>query len=194
MHAFYINLERRTDRREDIERELSDKGITFERFPAIDYPSQGHIGCSLSHIAVLRLARERNYDSVMIFEDDFEFLVSKEEWEQLVKRIPTSYDVIMMSYNSYGSENHDETFDRALNVQTTSGYIVHSRFYETLINRWQEGVNKFIEHPQEPGNYCCDQYWKPLQAVSEWYIYKNRIGRQRVGFSDIEKMVVFYGV
>jgi glycosyl transferase family 25 len=194
MHAFYINLDRRTDRRTEIEKELSDKGIDFERFPAIEFPYQGHIGCSLSHLTVLKIARERKYESVMVFEDDFEFLVSKEEWDQLIARLPKSYDVVMLGYNVMESLPYDDTFDQAVSVQTTSGFIVHSKFYETLINRWQEGVNRFVERPQEEWNYCCDQYWKALQPVSEWYVYKTRIGRQRAGFSDLAKNFVDYGV
>jgi glycosyl transferase family 25 len=194
MHAFYINLERRTDRREQIEKELSDKGIALERFPAIEISQQGHIGCSLSHLTVLKIARERKYESVMIFEDDFEFLVTKEEWDQLIQRLPASYDVVMFGYNIMESLPYNETFDQAVNVQTASGYIVHSKFYDTLINRWQEGVTKFLYQPREESTYCCDQYWKALQPISEWYVYKTRIGRQRGGFSDTEKKMTYYGV
>jgi glycosyl transferase family 25 len=194
MHAFYINLERRTDRREQIEKELSDKGIDFERFPAIEFPQQGHIGCSLSHLTLLKIARERKYEAVMMFEDDFEFLVTKEEWDQLIQRLPASYDVVMLGYNIMESLPYNETFDQAVNVQTTSGFIVHSKFFNTLIDRWQEGVTKFVDHPWEESTYCCDQYWKALQPISEWYVYKTRIGRQRGGYSDLEKKFTYYGV
>ena len=34
-HIFYINLERRTDKREEVERELHDFGLVGERFDAI---------------------------------------------------------------------------------------------------------------------------------------------------------------
>lgn len=194
MRAFYINLEHRTDRREQIEKELSDKDIEFERFPAIEFPQQGHIGCSLSHLTVLKIARERKYESVMVFEDDFEFLVSKEEWDRLIKCLPASYDVVMLSYNTLSSSSYDETFDKAINVQTASGFIIHSKFYNSLIDRWQEGVTQFVDNPKEESKYCCDQYWKALQPISEWYTYKVRIGRQRGGFSDTEKKMTYYGV
>jgi glycosyl transferase family 25 len=193
MHAFYINLDRRIDRRQQIEKELGDKGIDFERFPAIEFPYQGHIGCSLSHLAVLRIARERKYESVMIFEDDFGFLVSKEEWDNLIQLLPKSYDVVMLAYNVFDLLPFDDNFNQAVEIQTASGYIVHSKFYDTLINRWQEGLEKFVHYPKEEWNYCCDQYWKPLQAVSEWYLYKIRIGRQLPGFSDLANGDVDYG-
>ena len=184
MHAFYINLDRRTDRRAEVEQEFADKGLVVERFPAVEY-DPGAIGCNLSHIEVLKLAKARGYESVMIFEDDFQFLVDKQTWDQLIARLPTSYDVVMLSYNLVASAGHDDTFDRVLEVQTTSGFIVHSRFYDKLLTRWEEGARLFIESPHLEWVYLLDQYWKPLQPDAEWYAYKTRIGKQRDGFSDL---------
>ena len=184
MHAFYINLDHRTDRRAEVEKEFEEKGLTVERFPATQY-SPGAIGCNLSHIGVLNLAKERGYESVMIFEDDFQFLVSKSEWDDLIAKLPTSYDVVMISYNLVASTPHDDTFNRVREVQTTSGYIVHSRFYDRLIARWEEGARLFMQNPTMDWVYILDQYWKPLQPDAEWFAYKVRIGKQRHSFSDI---------
>jgi len=191
MHSFYINLDRRTDRRELVVEEFKRIGLEVERFPAIEY-TPGTIGCNLSHIEVLKLAKARGYESVMIFEDDFEFLVSKEEWNQQISRLPTSYDVVMLSYNLLQSTPHDETFVRVQEVQTTSGYIVQSRFYDTLITRWEEGTRLFKENPEVHWIYILDQYWKALQPSAEWYAFKQRIGQQRAGFSDLAGEFVEY--
>jgi len=193
MHAFYINLERRTDRRELIEKELADKGLDVERFKALEH-SQPAIGCTMSHLAVIKLARERKYDCVVVFEDDFEFLVTTEEWNRLITCLPASYDVVMMSYYTQKSEPHDDIFDRVHDAQTTSGYIVHSKFYDTLIARWDEGLRLFLEHPHVHWLYILDQYWKALQPVSEWYQFKNRLGRQRAGFNDLSNSFSDYGI
>jgi glycosyl transferase family 25 len=183
MRAFYINLDHRADRRAEIEKELTEKGIEFERFAAFK-TSPGSIGCSLSHIAVLKLARERGYESVMIFEDDFMFLVSKEEWDQLISRLPPSYDVVKLSYNLLQCSHHDDTFNRIQDVQASSGYIVHSRFYDTLIANAEEATRLLSETGMH-WLYAYDQQWKKLQPNNEWYAYKTRIGKQRDGFSDI---------
>jgi hypothetical protein len=189
MHAFYINLDRRTDRRAEAEQEFAEKGLIVERFPAVEY-TPGAIGCNLSHIEVLKIAKSRGYESVMIFEDDFQFLVSKEEWDLLIARLPASYDVVMVSYNMVRADPHDDTFDRVREAQTTSGYIVHSRFYDTLLARWEEGAKLFISHPHLDWVYILDQYWKKLQPESEWFAYKVRIGKQRPGFSDLRNAFV----
>ena len=80
-HIFYINLEHRTDRRAEIESELDAYGLKYERFNAFYTPPDGFIGCAQSHLAVLKLARERGYKNILIVEDDFKFVVSKEEFE-----------------------------------------------------------------------------------------------------------------
>jgi glycosyl transferase family 25 len=192
MHTFYINLDRRTDRRAEIESELASKGIVAERFPAIEFKPPA-IGCTLSHISVLTLARDRCYESVMIFEDDFQFLVDKPEWDDLIAKLPPSYDVVMLSYNIERSTPHDDTFLRTQSVHTASGYIVHSRFYETLITRLYDGAQLFIQSPHLDWLYINDQYWKALQPDAEWFAYKVRIGQQRPGFSDLSQRYVDYG-
>jgi glycosyl transferase family 25 len=52
----YINLDRRTDRRQQLEDELqrlSIPGAKIERFAAVEHV-EGLIGCGLSHLAVIR--------------------------------------------------------------------------------------------------------------------------------------------
>jgi glycosyl transferase family 25 len=190
--AFYINLDRRTDRRAMVEKEFADKGLNVERFKAIEHAYPG-IGCTLSHVAVLKLARERGYESVMIFEDDFTFLVSKEEWDELYAELPDPYDVVMICKGIARAGIHfNETFDRVQEVQQAAGYIVHSRFYDRLISRLEEGSQKFIENPHLHWIYINDQYWKALQPVSEWFSFKKNIGRQQSGFSDLANTIVDY--
>ena len=186
--AFYINLDRRTDRRAEIEKELANQGIVAERFPAIEH-SIGIIGCGLSHIAVLKLARDRGYQSAMIFEDDFMFIDTDDTWKT---KVPNSYDIVMLAYGEdIPSLPHDETFNRVRAVRSTSGYIVHSRFYDTLIAHWEEGVQLLTETGMH-WVYALDKYWHSLHASCEWYLFKKRIGRQRPGYSDLANSFVNY--
>lgn len=79
----YINLNRRTDRREEIEQELNSMGLMEKsiRFEAIDRPGKGIVGCTYSHLGCLKYAREQNWKNVLILEDDFTFIVDKETFE-----------------------------------------------------------------------------------------------------------------
>lgn len=102
-HIFYINLDKRKDRREHIEKVLTEYNLSSitERYVAIETAYSGIVGCSQSHLNVLKLARERGYKNVLVLEDDFEFLVTKEELnvkiEYLFKNYP-DFDVCMLSH------------------------------------------------------------------------------------------------
>jgi glycosyl transferase family 25 len=192
-HTLYINLDHRTDRREELEAELAKAGIThYERFPAIR-SNPGIIGCGLSHLAVLKLARSRGYRNVLIFEDDFEFLVDRETFwkymEDLFAEVK-SYDVVMLAYAIDKSEPFSPLAKKVLEGQTASGYIVHSRFYDTLIELYEDAIPKLIS-TGEHWIYANDQVWKKLQPTSEWYATTTRIGKQRASMSDSGTQPVF---
>jgi GR25 family glycosyltransferase involved in LPS biosynthesis len=195
--AFYINLEHRTDKRKEIEEEMAKMEIPCERFPAIPW-TPGIVGCNYSHIAVLKEARNRRYESVLIFEDDFQFLVDKETFWSTITSIETdisgSYDVLMLSYNLRESAPcpHSDKLLNVLTAHTTSGYIVHSRMYDALISVWEEATPKLIQTGQH-WIYALDQCWTQLQPVSKWYASKMRLGLQRPSFSDIGQKFVDNG-
>lgn len=194
MHSFYINLDRRADRRKEFEHECMRMGIESERFPAITHRMSA-LGCTMSHLAVLRLARDRGYERVCIFEDDFEFLISKEEYADLLSKIPAEFDVVMLGWYLYETAPYNETFGKVLSATTASGYIVHSRFYDTLIRNLEEAVGLFqknIHTYDVVSKYINDQYWRRLQPNATWLYSVRRIGKQRQSFSDLVGQVVAY--
>ena len=191
MHSFYINLDRRTDRRQQFEGECQKMGLDVERFPAVAHNVPA-IGCGLSHLAVLKLARERGYESVCVFEDDFEFLVGRPELDSVLSSLPADFDVVMLGWYIFESTPHNELFDKVLDATTGSAYIVHSRFYDTLIQNYEEAADLFLQHPLDPHIYLNDQYWRRIQPTANWYHTVRRIGRQRASFSDLTGTFVAY--
>jgi GR25 family glycosyltransferase involved in LPS biosynthesis len=191
--SFYINLDSRTDRKEQFEEECKKMNLEVERFSAIKN-DVGGIGCTESHLIILKNARDSNLDHVTIFEDDFEFLITREEYDQIISNLPDNYDVVMLSYNIRRSKPYNHMFGKVIEVQTTSGYIVHSRFYDKIITCIEEGLNLFKIYPHNTHSYIIDQYWKSLQPYSNWYYSLKRVGKQRPSFSNLEKCNVDYGV
>ena len=195
--AFYINLEKREDRRKEFEEECKKMEMTVERFPAIER-TKGVLGCHLSHLAVLKKARELGLSNVLIFEDDFEFIVDKETFYTQLKTFFDSkidYDVLFLSYHIYGGEiiPLNETISRSDGIQSASGYIVHQKFYDKLIENLEEGY-KLLEETNNYRIYVNDQCWKSLQKTHNFLFFNMRIGKQRPSFSDIEQQFVNYGV
>jgi glycosyl transferase family 25 len=142
----------------------------------------------MSHLAVLKLARERGYERVCIFEDDFEFLISKDEYHHLIATLPEKFDVVMLGYYILESAPYDTVFGKVIDTTTASGYIVNRCFYDTLIKNLEEAVflfQKYIRDHDVVARYINDQYWRKLQPASNWFYTLKRVGQQRAGFSDL---------
>ncbi len=199
----YINLDRRTDRRAEIEAELDRLGVPEEkrmRFPAI--ASQwGWFGCTQSHCEVVRLAKEAGWSRVWILEDDWMPTVAPERFHDSLQTVLTSsltWDVLMVSSYVQASDPVAECGDlvrRGYNIQTASSYIVNSSFYDRLLENLEEAVRC----AQAGGNHwdCInDQYWKRLQAdrSTHWLYFSPALGKQRPSHSDLAGKFVDYGV
>ena len=191
----YINLERRQDRREQIEQELAAIGLIGERFNAINHTS-GIVGCGLSHLAVLKQAEENQWENLLILEDDFQFLVPKETLNQQLQAfwdLNILWDVIMLSYNLSASTPYNDLIGRVTDAQTASGYLVNRHFYPKLINMLTQAT-PLLESTGNHWEYANDQCWKQLQPISQWFYFMTRLGKQRGSFSDNSNRYMDYGV
>ena len=72
MDIYYINLAHRTDRNDHVRQQITSIGCTPIRIDAVEC-KQGAIGCGMSHIRCLELAKEQNLPFVCVVEDDIEF-------------------------------------------------------------------------------------------------------------------------
>jgi GR25 family glycosyltransferase involved in LPS biosynthesis len=208
-NIFYINLEGRVDRKTQIEKELTNMGLTGIRFPGVIYePTQpdrfnnlnlyspNAIGCQIAHLELLKMAKDKNFNNIIIFEDDFEFTVDKTSFYEQINNfnnLNIDFDVLFLSYNVVESEPFNDLISYGRSVQTTSGYMVNSKFYNQLISNIEEGLNLHIE-TQQSWMYCIDQYWKSLQKTNQFFYFNKRIGKQREGYSDISRKYVDYGM
>ena len=194
---FYINLDDRKDRRKEMEDEFvkmdiiphnqpnPENKMTYERFSAIKHEISD-IGRGLSHIGILKLANERNYSTIIIFEDDFSFTVSKEELNKQFGYLNGVYmDACLLSgdYTRYNRTNMTPNLYRLFNAQTTSGYLVNCRYNEVLIDCFQTATDQ-LERTNHHHLYAIDVAWHRLQATDPWYTLKTMIGKQRPSHSD----------
>jgi len=195
-HVTYINLDKRCDRREEMEQQLKEYNLIGQRFAAIETSGFGIHGCGLSHLAVLKNAREKGYKHILILEDDFVFLVDKPTFDNEMQTLFNSkidFDVCMLSYLLLDSEESEDFpfLYKIKEAQTASGYIVNHTYYNKLINLYEDAMPKLIK-TQQHWIYANDQCWKPMQQEDKWYCFKNRIGKQRDGYSDNAKSYMNY--
>ena len=191
----YINLAHRVDRLHEITEELTKFNLVGERFNAIP-TSNGIVGCGYSHLEVLKLAKQRGYKNILILEDDFTFLVPKEQFEKELAMLfdnEIPFDVCMLAYNLKESEAsvHGPFLKRVLSAQTASAYIVNSTYYDTLINLYNVAI-PLLKKTGQHWIYANDQIWKRLQRKDNWVCFTTRIGKQRASYSDNGNSFVDY--
>jgi len=189
--TIYINLEHRKDRNESVLKELSKINIKNpERFNAIEMKN-GAIGCSLSHIKCIEIAIKRNYEYIMICEDDIEILNPSLFVENINKFLNSQieWDVVLIAGNNMIPYNFvTEYCIKIYNCLTTTGYIVKNKYFSTLLNNYKEGVTKLMKE-QSNSSYKIDKYWLSLQKKDNWYMIIPPTIIQKEDYSDIEKKV-----
>jgi hypothetical protein len=193
---YYINLDHREDRKEAFLKQMRDYGFPDDkivRISAIYIKEHGDLGCSMSHIKTMETFMKSPHTNCIVFEDDFEFTQSEEKVHEAFFFLFSNdidYDVCMLSGNELITNKTDYTpLRHAINVQTTSGYMVHKKFSSKLHSNFKEGATLLQESIKRGlsrcGLYCIDMYWKKLQKNSNWYIFYPKLGKQADSFSNI---------
>lgn len=205
---FYINLDSRTDRREHMEAQIRDYALSdlcsrgVERFAAIANPGFGIWGCGMSHLAVLKLARDQGLRNVLILEDDLQFVIPPETLRAGITELGaksgsgsesgTAFDVVMLAFNMGAREDIDiEGFQRVLYAQTASAYLVSSHYFQTLIDLYESAMPK-LASTGEHWNYANDVVWRTLQQTDRWLAPSERWGKQMDGYSDNAQTFMAY--
>jgi len=195
-NTYFINLDERPDRLEHVLSEFKKLGITGTRYKG-NKTKNGAVGCTLSHIKCLELAKQNNYPHIFICEDDITFLEPDVFLKNLKKFKNSVYyenwDVIIVGGNNAPPFQPINNYCiQVYNSQTTTGYIVNNRYYDTLINNFKTGIKNLISNPDNKREYAIDMYWKQLQRQDKWYMIIPPTVIQYESYSDIEERVVNY--
>lgn len=197
-HCLYINLESRKDRKEHIEQQLTSIGIQFKRFNAIKLKN-GRIGCSMSHLKCLEIAKKNNWPYVMICEDDLlilnknNFITHLNKFFNLHGNFNDDWSVLLLAGNNVPPYSKiDDTCIQVSHCQTTTGYIVKKSYYDTLINNIRNGIKNLMKYPNKHILYAIDKYWIQLQKIHKWYMIAPVEAVQREDYSDIEEKKTNY--
>lgn len=203
-HALYINLESRKDRRTHVETQLyalknAENGmpnLNPERFNAIKHVTHGAIGCSMSHMRCVQIAKERGWDHVLICEDDILFTNVPQFLTQMSKFLATipQWDVVLLAGNNIPPFRVvNDACVQISNCQTTTAYIVRAHYYDILIDNYRNGINLLMRNPLQKIDYAIDRYWFELQRRDKWFLITPLSVIQREDYSDIEQRVTNYG-
>jgi glycosyl transferase family 25 len=195
--VFYINLERRTDRRKEIENELCYKFLftKSERFVGIPYELYG---CTMSHIYLLRKMILNGWETMMVFEDDCKLLTSRKSIDQHIERFlaDETCDILCIGNSCGDNKPYNELFNRCFNTQTTSCYVIKKKFVKTLLECYFNDPTECMTLTEKDNlakhiGYI-DICWIPLQQTHYFMMPKIRQVLQRPSYSDVEKKLVDY--
>ena len=193
-NIYYINLDRRIDRKAHIENQLKLLNWNGKRFAAIHH-SFGSLGCSLSHLTLLKYAKENNLSHILIMEDDVTFLEPSVFLNNLNNFLEThkDFDVLLLAGNNMGDYKRiDDYCVKVTHCQTTTAYLVKREYYDTLINNYENGIKLLQLYPNKLNQYALDQYWGSLQIADNWFLLTPLTVIQRPDISDIEKRLTNY--
>jgi hypothetical protein len=202
---YVINLAHRKDRYNAIKKQFTVLGIPIKRVDAVYMKEDGASGCMISHINALKDA-PADAAAVWICEDDCRIEVSAAELQLTIAAfMASSAEVLCLGFNSRKEQAFSSVFDRTLDNQTRTAYVVKASIRPYLITLWETVLDcrqHKTEHPWKPLYLALpihnpefergDQCWKILQQDHVFVIPKKRLATQIESFSDIEKTVVSY--
>jgi GR25 family glycosyltransferase involved in LPS biosynthesis len=210
---FIINLEYRTDRKEQMINELEKHNITnYEFFNAVrpgiqdiiewnnnycshvknSFPRSdkflnyqiGCLGCLKSHVEVCKLALERNYKNILILEDDTEFIHNLDTLSKFSSQINDNYDMLYLCGSHNGPrEKITENIVKTKKTHTTGSYLITENAMKYLL----ENIKSYSKEIDV-------FYAEEIQSRFNCYCTLPHISKQKDGYSDIQQGNVSYNL
>jgi len=202
--AYVVNLKSRPDRRREMDRmlkrvSLSANGGWVEYFPAVKvdsaegFPNTGARGCFLSHLGVLKKARDAGLPNVVVMEDDLEIDSSFMDRSAALVDALRERDNWGIAYLGHALED-DPSHDPTVPLRAETGAIGLTHFYAVngsaiprLIDYFESVLKRPPGHP-DGGPMHCDGAYTMFRARNPdvlTLVAQPNLGRQRSSKSDI---------
>lgn len=187
-----INLDTRVDRWEHAQEEFKKVGILdrVQRFSAIKH-ADGRIGLIKSNLEIIKSAKQRKLNNILIFEDDFEFLVDN-PLEILQKSIDQAKDIKWHLFY-LGANTHQKLIKFKPNlILLKAAFATHSLAYsklayEAFIDKYEK-LKEIKFHNDILDVFCATYYQEKHIAL----MVNPMMTTQMNSFSDIEGNFVDY--
>lgn len=219
--VFVINLKSRKDRKKNIIKELKRIGINnYEIFKAIKPNEEtikewnpnflnpipnwfkkmggdelkykiGSLGCMLSHMEIIKICVERNYENALILEDDTEFnLLNGITFEQTLNMLKDqlenlNFGLLYLAGNHKGGtiEKKSNNIIKVKGTFTTGSYIINKSVMKYILNNMKNFEREI------------DVYYSyVIQQQFPCYCIYPHMTKQREGYSDIVQRNVSYNL
>jgi glycosyl transferase family 25 len=202
----YMNLDNREDRKNQVESELEKFNIKAQRFSSykasvkdampyiegrnLDQHSidlaPSRVAATKSHLGVIQMAKDNNWDNVLVLEDDVKFLDHADIiLTQALKELENlpEWDILYLGANSMDTIKQISGHVGQMTAAFCGhAYVVNKHFYDTLLSYdW----NEYLIIDQWLLNICRDPRFKAYTVLPI-------IAIQYSSFSDIEGKSVNY--
>jgi GR25 family glycosyltransferase involved in LPS biosynthesis len=172
-----INLPERTDRLEQVKKELA--GIDYQIVQGVINQSP-MLGIAQAHVNCSMIAKANEWPRVLIMEDDvvlrngaFDYL------NTALENLPHDWDILLGGlYETKGLTKYNEYWNRVDEFCGLHFYIVNSKFYDKII--------------AYPGSAHIDRWMNYRGDKCKVYVTSKLIATQSDGFSDNVKKKVNY--
>lgn len=193
--VYVINLDSRPDRMMDFRRGLTSLGMSDHeidqkiiRFSGvIPENGPGALGCTLSHLSIVKEAKLAGHEKILVFEDDaIPYAEGVKYMDDVLEDLENeSWDLYYLGYNSHHPlELHSKNSLKARDLFSTHAVAYRSTFFDRFIDDY---VNDRIEIFDVWLRYNIQTSLKCLASYPMLFI-------QSTSYSDIEKKNVSYDI
>ena len=142
-----------------------------------DRKSWGAAALSATYNHLIKEAKEKSLDSIMVFEDDVLFVDTFEkDFFEMSKKIPQDWDILYLGGNNEGGLG-EQIFDRLYRCKwtlTTHAIGIHSKMYDRILGN-NDVFGSFI-----------DVTIADMHHGIKAYVFCPFLATQAVSYSDIE--------
>lgn len=183
---YILNLEEKYDRYSDTLVEFCHMNIPLNKVTWYKVKNENENpakSCYRNHLNIIKDAKNKNYGTTLIFEDDFVFSMNYEKHKKDLKIFferDYDYDITFLAVPCHSTAWNVYPYDDLLNITkqqwtTMGGYIINNKHIDKII--------KLLED-----NFYTDG--KPIDIVvtklEKLYFFKDKFGYQRIGVSSID--------
>ena len=178
---YCINLKSRVDRKKNMIEHIKKYNIKINFVDAIKHRI-GWIGCLRSHLKIIKEAQKKDYEKILIMEDDCRF--NKKPIID-INKIPKDWKMLYLGYNIQKilETDYDNIENKRwvkMSCLAMHCYIIHKSSYKEII--------ELIKDEKEP----IDVYIKKYHYNLKCYGIQPMLADQEVSYSDIEKCIIKY--
>lgn len=193
----YINLNIRTDRRQEMEAELRRLGVPPEkivRWEATRNAKKPALGCAASHAGVVEYISTlpETVRTILVLEDDFNFAhdasMVKNSLREFLTYPRDQWDMALLSYVILKREDYNGLVSRALASYLASGYLINRRSLPKIVEIFREARDEMSRTGN--GIYAIDAHWWHIMKDRKTFYFNTSLGYQRRSYSNLGNEIV----